>query len=83
VVMMIPSGGGSSSYLELGPSHASLSSINSPKNRLFYSDRTVWETKLHSTDTGDVLTSQFKRGAVRRCTLPGKASASEDLANSD
>ena len=55
----------------LGPSHASLYSINSPKNRLFYSGRIVWEAKLHSTDAGDVPTPQFKRGAVQEMYSPG------------
>jgi hypothetical protein len=32
--------------------------------KLSYSDRTLWEAKLHSTDAGDVTTPQFKRGAV-------------------
>jgi hypothetical protein len=52
-------------------------------NRAFYSDRIIWEAKLHSTDAGDVPILQFKRGAAQEMYSPGRASTSEDLTDSD
>jgi hypothetical protein len=44
VVMTIPGGAG----VRATPSHASLYSIDSPKNRFFYSGRIVWEAKMRA-----------------------------------